>query len=300
MDRIPAALRRTRFSPTRSRLLALAFLAALAALLVLAPAALADYLTPESQSGSQNAKDIDTLYKVVLVVGVIVYVGVMGTMIYCLVRFRHRKGAIAAQIHGNTRLEIGWTAGAALILVVLTVITFIKLPGIKDPPDSGPNGLPSASANGVLFAQVDRPDPPNGRGLHITVQGQQYVWRFSYDDERGVYSYGEMIVPINTTVLLNIEAQDVMHSWWIPALGGKMDAIPGYTNRTWFKISRPGLYRGQCAELCGRNHANMVAQVRAVPVNEYRAWVLRQRTAIQGANRLVQQRQAAEDQQQNR
>jgi cytochrome c oxidase subunit 2 len=92
-----------------------------------------------------------------------------------------------------------------------------------------------------------------------------------------------MVVPTNTTVTLDIVSQDVAHSWWIPALGGKQDAVPGYTNHTWFKISKPGVYRGQCAELCGRNHADMVATVRAVPPAAYDAWFARQKRDIETA-----------------
>ena len=94
-----------------------------------------------------------------------------------------------------------------------------------------------------------------------------------------------MVVPTDTTVTLTIRSQDVAHSWWIPKLGGKFDAIPGSTNYTWFKISKPGLYTGQCAELCGRNHANMTAQVRAVPLTEFEAWYADQKAAILAANK---------------
>ncbi len=90
-----------------------------------------------------------------------------------------------------------------------------------------------------------------------------------------------MVVPADTTVVLDITADDVNHSWWIPKLGGKFDAIPGYTNHTWFK-AKPGLYRGQCAELCGRNHANMLAQVRVVSPEEYQQWYDGQAQRISG------------------
>jgi cytochrome c oxidase subunit 2 len=93
-----------------------------------------------------------------------------------------------------------------------------------------------------------------------------------------------MVVPTNTTVVLKVVAQDVIHSWWIPKLGGKVDATPGYTNQTWFKIPKEGVYRGQCAELCGRGHANMVAQVRAVSPTEYESWVDEQKKLINQAN----------------
>jgi cytochrome c oxidase subunit II len=266
-------------TPRRLRLFVLAALAAVAALLVLAPGALADYISPES-GGSPNADDIDQLYKYVLYVAIVVFVGVEGALLYTVIRFRQRKGRVAAQIRGNTGLEIGWTVGAALILVVLTVITFIKLPAIKDPARSGPNGLQIGGA--ALYATVDQPEPPGGKALTIDVNGQQYVWRYTYPNN--AYSYDVMVVPTNTTVVLKVRSQDVIHSWWIPKLGGKVDATPGYTNETWFKIPREGVYRGQCAELCGRNHANMLAAVRAVSPTDYEAWLGRQKREIDAAN----------------
>jgi cytochrome c oxidase subunit 2 len=236
-------------------------------------------VTPE-HGGSPNADDINDLYKIALYVAIVVFVGVEGALLYSVLRFRQRKGRVAAQIRGNTSVEIGWTVGAALVLVVLTVVTFIKLPSINDPARTGSQGL---SVGGpVLYASVNQPRPPGGKALNIEVNGQQYVWRYTYPND--AYSYEEMVVPTNTTVVLKIVAQDVIHSWWIPKLGGKVDATPGYTNQTWFKIPEEGVYRGQCAELCGRNHANMVAQVRAVSPTEYQSWVDEQKKLINQAN----------------
>ena len=95
--------------------------------------------------------------------------------------------------------------------------------------------------------------------------GRQYIWQYVYpganepDGLGAPYSYEQMVVPTNTTVTLDIVSADVVHSWWIPELGGKFQAVPGYHNYTWFKISKPGVYRGQCAILCGRGHARMIA-----------------------------------------
>ena len=118
--------------------------------------------------------------------------------------------------------------------------------------------------------------------MRIVVDGQQYVWRYQYprQGDKTVFAYEEMVVPVGMTVILDITSDDVAHSWWIPELGGKMDAIPGYTNKTWFKATKAGTYAGQCAELCGRNHANMTARVRAVPFDEYQAWFDRESTDI--------------------
>jgi cytochrome c oxidase subunit 2 len=114
--------------------------------------------------------------------------------------------------------------------------------------------------------------------LRIRVVGRQYIWEYRYPN--GAYSYEEMVAPVGVTVKLDIVSRDVAHSWWIPKLGGKLDAIPGYVNHTWFRLTRPGIYRGQCAELCGRNHANMLASVRGVSPEEYASWVARQKQVV--------------------
>jgi cytochrome c oxidase subunit 2 len=281
----------------RRRTLVLALLATAGLSLLLTGTASADLFTPED-GGSPNADKIDSLYKVVLVIAIIIFAVVEGALFYSLFKYRAKKGAVAAQIHGNTRLEIGWTVGAALILVVLAVLTFVQLDGIRDPENSGKNGL--QLADGVLTANTARRLPPNGKSLNITVNGQQYVWRYTYGDGDGnvlndPFSYEEMVVPTDTTVTLDIEAQDVAHSWWIPRLGGKFDAVPGYTNHTWFKIAKPGVYTGQCAELCGRNHANMTARVRAVSPAEFETWIADKKDAISEANKGAQEKRRALD-----
>jgi len=274
-----------------ARRLALAVLVALAALLAFAGSAFAGAIVPES-GGSPNADHIATLYKLILVVAVVIFIGVEGCLIYSLFKFRARKGAVAAQIRGNTRLEVGWTVGAALILVVLAVFTFALLPSIRNPPNSGPAGLQLAT--GTLVASgPPKKLPPNGKSLNICVNGQQYIWRFTYAADcsnaplNSPFSYQQMVVPVDTTVTLDINAQDVAHSWWIPKLGGKFDAIPGYTNHTWFKIPAKyagTIFTGQCAELCGRNHANMTAQVRAVTPAEYERWLDQRKQDIKAAD----------------
>ncbi len=289
MNTIPAALRR------KPLLLTLLAVVVAAVLLPAGPAA-ADLLSPES-GGSPNADRIDSLYWIIFAIALVVFVGVEGALIYSLVKFRARKGAVAAQIRGNTRLEIGWTVGAAVILVALSLVTFIKLDGIRTPENSGAGGL--KLANGVLTAgSPEKRLPPDGKALNVCVNGQQYVWRYTYSDSctkydfQAPFSYEEMVVPVDTTVTLDITGQDVAHSWWIPKLGGKMDAVPGYVNYTWFKV--PGdkageTFTGQCAELCGRNHANMTARVRAVTPAEFEAWLARRKADIAAANKAAQQ-----------
>ena len=274
------------------RRLALAAVAVGVLSLLLTSTASADFWTPES-GGSANADEIDTLYKLILGVAAVVFVGVEGALFYCLWKFKARKGAVAAQIHGNTRLEIGWTVGAAVILIVLAGFTFAALPGIRNPENTGADGF--QSADGVLTAGVTKRLPPNGKSLNIEVNGQQYVWRYTYPDSdtntlNNVFSYEEMVVPVDTAVTLDIRAQDVAHSWWIPKLGGKFDAVPGYTNHTWFKIPARlagQTFTGQCSELCGRGHANMTARVKAVTAQEFEQFLADQKKNTEAGDKAA-------------
>ena len=272
-----------------------ALCAVLLAMLVLAPGALADALTPESGGGSDNAEDIDTLYKIALYIAIVIFLIVEGTLIWSLVRYRYRRGGPeAAQMRGNTPLELGWTIGAASILVVLTAVTFVYLSRIENPPPSDPGGLQAQRGQRAAIGQAEA---PGGRALDIHVNGQQYVWRYEYPGKQQLFSYHEMVVPTGTTVTLKITASDVIHSWWIPKLGGKADAVPGHVNEAWFKIARgeEGAYGGQCAELCGSGHADMRARVRAVTPARYEAWAKRQRDGIQAAQEaLARQREERE------
>jgi cytochrome c oxidase subunit 2 len=133
--------------------------------------------------------------------------------------------------------------------------------------------------------------------MNIRVDGLQYVWRFKYPGpvEDDVFSYQTMYVPIGQTVTLDITSDDVAHSWWIPQLGGKMDAVPGYVNHFWFKIPLDALpegadrvvYEGQCAELCGRGHANMLARVVGLPYEDWQRWYDGKKAEIEEAKKLA-------------
>ena len=262
-ERLRTALRRT--AP---------LLGALLLLLAVAPAAFGDALSPDG-SGSPNAKDIDFLYKIALGLGIVIFLIVEGVLIYSLIKFRYRRGGPEpAQIRGNTTLEVGWTIGAALFLVVLTTVTFIYLGDIENPQASKPD----AQAAGVKFAVIGQEEVPGGKKLQVRVNGQQYLWRYDYDGpgEKQLFSYHDLYVPVGTTVVLKITSSDVVHSWWIPELGPKADATPGHTNDTWFRIDKAGEYYGECAELCGDNHADMRARVIALPPDEFAAWQERQ------------------------
>jgi cytochrome c oxidase subunit II len=278
----PRVLRR--HAPRALALLTIALVLSLA----LAPGALANFITPKS-GGSPNADQISSLYKIILYIAAVVFVVVEGALVYSVYRFRAKRSKVAAQIHGNTRLEIGWTVAAALILVVLTVVTFVKLPSITNPPNT--------SANGLLSAALTAPSPPNGKKVTICVQGRQFIWRYVYGAQcannafnaKLPYSYTTMFAPANTTVVLVIQATDVIHSWWVPSLGGKVDAVPGYTTYTWFKSPHNALYHGQCAQLCGRNHNAMVARVNVMDPAAYQAKLSQLSSGIAAQNAQVTQ-----------
>jgi cytochrome c oxidase subunit 2 len=274
-------LRAARFPRPRSAA-PLAVLGALSLLLIAAPAALGDAITPEHAGGSRNADDIHTLYVIALAIGAVIFCLVEGVLITSLIRFRRRRGGPrAAQIRGNTPLEVGWTLGAATIVVILAALTFAYLGDIKNPQAS--TSAAAKGEAGVQLAALDQPRVPGGKGLSIRVNGQQYLWRFDYPGKDQVFSYHDMYVPVGTTVTLSITSSDVDHSWWVPQLGGKADAIPGHTNHTWFRVNRAGTFTGVCAELCGDGHADMRARVIALPPDQFNTWVARQAADIRAS-----------------
>jgi cytochrome c oxidase subunit 2 len=203
---------------------------------------------------SPNAEGITESYLWVSIFTISIFLLVQVSLIWFIIRYRRRRRARTedgAQIHGNTNLELAWTVAPVLILVAIGSFVFYKLPGIQD--------VPSASAEG-------------GR-VNVEVKGYRYYWSFRYPN--GVIAVDTLRAPVDQVVRLTVTAPDydVIHSWWIPALGGKIDAIPGVVNETWFDAQSPGVYRGQCAELCGVQHAEMKAEVVAVPREEFEQWL---------------------------
>jgi cytochrome c oxidase subunit II len=205
---------------------------------------------------SPNAEHISTIYWVILVITGIVFVLVETALVVFVIRFRGRgrpRTAEGPQIIGHHRLEVIWTIIPALILAGIAAFVFVEIGSI--------NNVPSATAAG-----------PH---LNIVVDGRQFYWRFAYPN--GAIAVERMVVPSNRVVTLDVVSSDVIHSWWIPAFGGKIDAIPGRVNHTWFQVAKEGRYEGQCAELCGLQHAQMKQIVDVVPPTSYERWVARQR-----------------------
>jgi len=206
-------------------------------------------LTPVTPA-SPNAGRIEDAYWVVLGFTAFVFVLVETLLIVFVVKYRSRGRARAvegAQVHGHTRLELLWTVFPVLILAAIAAVVFYELPAIDHQPSAATNPI------------------------HITVEGHQYYWQFDYPN--GARSIGRLVVPEGAVVDLKVVSSDVIHSWWIPALGGKIQAIPGRVNHTWFRADRQGTFEGQCAELCGVFHASMFASVSAVSGAAYRSFI---------------------------
>ncbi len=201
---------------------------------------------------SSNASHVNSAYYLIFGFTAAIFVIVEGALVLFVWKYRARgrsRTIEGAQVHGNTRLELIWTVIPVVILCIIGVFIFWQLPKISD--------VPSASASG-------------GR-LEIAVEGHQYYWQFDYPN--GARSIGELHVPVDKVVHLTITSPDVAHSWWIPQLGGKTDAIPGRTNHTWFRADRAGTFLGQCAEFCGLYHEAMKATVVATSDADYHAWL---------------------------
>ncbi|MEI6446675.1 MAG: cytochrome c oxidase subunit II [Actinomycetes bacterium] len=287
----PRRYHRGAVRPASSTLKKFALLAlSAAALASLAMPSFASALAFEPQSGgSPNADAIVELYRIIAVFGIIIFLGVEAALIWSLVKYRKSKGAVASGPSENGKLEVLWTAAAAGVVVILAAVTFIKLPAITDPPNgAAPGVMMKASRSAAL---VPEPTPPNGKKITIDVTGRQYIWRYTYGETMAApFAYTEMVAPSDTVVVLRIQATDVIHSWWIPKLGGKFDAVPGSTNYTWFKAPAPkspagDVYTGQCAELCGSQHASMLARVRVVTPAQFAVWLSNQKQRIAQANK---------------
>jgi cytochrome c oxidase subunit 2 len=203
---------------------------------------------------SPNAEGITSSFWFVSAFCLGIFLLVQGLLLVFVVRYRRRnrlRDAEGAQIHGSNRLELAWTVFPVVILFAIAAFVFVKLPGIQEVP----------AATG-------------GReNLVVEVTGTQFTWEYRYPN--GVVAVDRLRAPEGRTVELHVTAPewDVIHSWWVPALGGKIDAIPGTVNETWFAAKRTGLFLGQCAELCGIYHATMTAAVEVMPAAEFDAWL---------------------------
>ncbi|MFN7085137.1 MAG: cytochrome c oxidase subunit II [Burkholderiales bacterium] len=227
------------------------------------------------------AQKIYDLHTIVLVVCIVIFVGVFGAMFYSIIKHRKSVGHKAAQFHENTVVEVVWT------LVPFVILIAIVVPATK-----------------TLVEMRDTSEPD------LTVKATGYQWKWSYDylkgEGEGISFYSALatprdqidgsnvearsknanyllevdnplVVPVGKKVRILTTAQDVIHAWWVPALAVKQDAIPGFIRDAWFKAEKPGTYRGQCAELCGKDHGFMPIVVEALEPEKYAAWAKAQK-----------------------
>ena len=219
-------------------------------------------LTPV-QPASPGTEGIDQIYLFIGVCAVVVFLAVMIPLALILARYREQaqpREVEGPQIRGNTKLELTWTVLPTLIVVAIIGFTLYKAGGIREP----------ARAAG------ERAD------VQIRVEGRQFYWRYVYPN--GVIAIDRLRVPVDRVVDLTVTAPDadVVHSYWVPALAGKIDAIPGVENELKFRARRTGIFEGKCAELCGIQHTEMLFSVEVLPRAEYDRWLARQATAQTG------------------
>ncbi|PJX14036.1 cytochrome c oxidase subunit II [Halomonas sp. 141] len=224
------------------------------------------------------SRDIFNLHMTIFWICVVIGVIVFGVMFYSLFRYRHAKGAKAAHFHEHTTVEVLWTAIPVLILVGMAIPATATLKNMYDASEAD---------------------------LDVMITGQQWRWRYEYLGEdvafnsnmstpweqiRGEEERGEhylldvdepLVLPINRKVRFLMTSDDVIHSWWVPELAVKQDTIPGFINENWVQINTPGIYRGQCAELCGVNHGFMPVVVHAMEEEEFDAWLVERREAAE-------------------
>jgi cytochrome c oxidase subunit 2 len=244
-------------TPRRSRGRRLVLVAVAALALVLAACS-------EVKNNGQNslepkgpkAQQIYNLFVPILIIAIIVGIAIIVATVFLAVKFRYKKGTNEnpKQVHGNTRLEIGWTVLPALLLAIIAVPTVA-----------------------TIFDLAENPGP---QALQVHVVGKQWWWEFKYP-KQDVVTANELVIPAGRPVRVNLTACDeslpnkcnVIHSFWVPELNGKRDVVPGRKSFTTIEADKPGTYLGQCAEYCGLSHANMRFRVIAKEPQEFDRWI---------------------------
>jgi cytochrome c oxidase subunit II len=227
---------------------------------------------------SPQASVLADLYWLIFWMAVAVFVLVEGLLLYSAFRFRRRRDdEQPTQIHGNTRLELAWTVAPALIVAAIFAVSLPGMGIVNQPPaeTSANVAVASAASSNVCFVgSIDADSAAAFAGtstLNIKVTGRQWWWQLDYP-EYGFETATDMVVPVGAIVKLEMQSNDVIHSWWIPQLNGKQDVNPDAPSYTWFQAERAGVFEGQCTELCGDSHAYMPMRVVAVAPDEFERW----------------------------
>lgn len=212
---------------------------------------------------SNNAVQTTRLIGLVFIIAAVVFVVVEGFLVFTVLRYSQKRKntpGLPPQIEGNRRLEIIWTAVPAVVLAVVFIISVGTLRSVSSQPEA--------------LAGILGPKP-----LVVKAIGHQWYWEFQYPDQK-IITADEMHIPVGTSIQVEVESVDVVHSFWVPILGGKMDAVPGTTNILWMSANEPGTYLGQCAEFCGVEHAKMRLEVIAESKDQFDAWVTLQQAPM--------------------
>ncbi len=209
------------------------------------------------------------LFWIIFGAGVLVFVLVQGAMIYSLIKYRRRSNAdMPEQVEGNSTIEFAWTAGPTALLIVIAIPT--------------------------IFTIFDNHVSPDPAALTVDVVGHQWWFEFRYrhpdDPTKEIRTANDLHIPVNEVVNINLESVDVIHSFWVPKIAGKVDMVPSNGNTMWIQADRTGFYYGQCAEFCGVQHANMRFAVIVEPREDFDAWLMEQAApAIDSPDPLIQQ-----------
>jgi cytochrome c oxidase subunit II len=218
---------------------------------------------------SPGTDQIDTLLWIGFVVAAILVVAINGALIYAVRRYRGERGAEPRQVRGSRRSQFRVGAVLTVFAAAILVVSLIYTDKAREVPTTGSAGLASA-----------RSTP-----LQIEVTGQQWLWRYDYPNE--AFSYYKLVVPVDTTVELGLVSTDVIHTWDVPQLAGKRDAVPGKTNHVVFRADEEGVYDGQSATFSGQAYAAMRTEVDVVSPQEYKDFIAAQKADIQAAQDRV-------------
>ncbi len=218
---------------------------------------------------SPGTDQIDTLLWIGFVAAVIVVGAIVGALLYAARKYRSERGAEPRQVHGSRGVQLRVGAVLAALSAALFVLGVIFTERAREIPATGPAGLQAAQS-----------EP-----LKIKATGQQWIWRYDYPNN--AFSYYKLVVPVDTTVVLDLASTDVVHTWDVPALSGKRDAVPGKLNEAVFRADEEGVYEGQAATLSGQSYAAMRTEVQVVSPERYEAFLGRQKTDIQAAQDRV-------------
>jgi cytochrome c oxidase subunit 2 len=218
---------------------------------------------------SPGTDQIDTLLWIGFVAATIVIVVINGALIYAVRRYRGARGSEPRQVRGGRRTQFRAAAGLTVFAAAILIVSLVYTSKARETPATGPAGLASARS----------------RPLKIETTGQQWLWRYEYPNE--AFSYYKLVVPVDTTVELDLVSTDVIHTWDVPQLAGKRDAVPGKTNHVVFRADEEGVYRGQSATFSGQAYGAMRTEVDVVSPQEYEEFVKRQKADIQAAQDRV-------------